>query len=103
MYAIFQLGSEQFKVSEGDVIAVDLLQEDLGKKMVLDNVLMVSDGADVKVGQPALSGAKIEAEVLENGMGAKVIAFKYWKRKANAFKKGHRQKMTSLKITKIKI
>jgi len=103
MYAIVQLGSEQFKVSEGDVITVDHLQAESGKKMALENVLMVSDGKDVKVGQPTVSGAKIEAQVLQDGLAGKVVAFKYWRRKAHAFKKGHRAKLTALKITKIKL
>jgi len=103
MYAVIQLGSDQFKVSEGDIIEVDRLQEEEGKKITLDSVLMISDGNDIKVGQPALSGAKVQAQVIKDTLGDKVVAFKYWKRKANAFKKGHRPKLTALKITKITV
>lgn len=101
MYAIVKVGSDQFKVSEGDIIEVDRLAEDIGTKIKLDEVLMVSDGKDVKVGQPTLSGAKIEAEVLQETLGEKVYSFKFRRRKASALKKGHRAKFTAIKITKI--
>lgn len=101
MYAIIQLGSDQFKVAEGDIIEVDRMGLDVGKTVQLDEVLMISDGNEVKVGQPALAGAKVEAQVLQETLADKVVAFKYWKRKANAFKKGHRAQLTALKIVKI--
>lgn len=103
MYAIVQLGSEQFRVAEGDMIEVAHLQDEEAKKFTFDQVLMVSDGKEVKVGQPTVSGAKVEAEVVAQTAGDKVIAFKYRRRKAFAFKKGHRAKFTALKITKIKV
>jgi large subunit ribosomal protein L21 len=103
MYAVIQFGSDQFKVSEGDIIEVDRLEGEDGKTITVDDVLMISDGKDIKIGQPALSGAKVQAEVVKETLGDKVVAYKYWKRKANAFKKGHRPKLTALKITKIKI
>jgi large subunit ribosomal protein L21 len=101
MYAIIRVGSDQYKVSEGDIIEVDRLQEDVGKKIKLEDVLMVSDGKDVKVGQPKVSGAKVEAEIMEETMDDKVVSFKYRRRKASALKKGHRTKLTALRIKKI--
>ncbi|MEW5895486.1 MAG: 50S ribosomal protein L21 [Candidatus Omnitrophota bacterium] len=101
MYAIVKIGSDQFKVSEGDIIEVDHLAEDAGKKIAFEDVLMVANGDEVKIGQPVLAGAKVQAEVIGDAQGEKVIAFKYRKRKASAFKKGHREKLTALKITKI--
>ena len=103
MYAIVQVGSDQFMVSEGDIIEVDRLGEESGKKIKLEEVLMFSDGKDVRVGQPVLSGAKVEAQIVEETLGEKVFSFKYRRRKANALKKGHRAKFTALKITKISV
>ncbi len=101
MYAIVQFGSAQYKVSEGDIIEVDRIAEVIGDKVSSDRVLMVSDGAKVQVGQPCLKGARVEAEVLDQTKGDKVVAFKYRCRKAYALKHGHRAKFTALKITKI--
>jgi large subunit ribosomal protein L21 len=103
MYAIVQLGSDQFKVSEGDIIEVDRLLEETGKKFIFSDVLMFSDGKDVKVGHPTLSGAKVEAEVVQGTLGDKVFSFKYRHRKAWSVKKGHRAKLTAVKITKIAV
>lgn len=103
MYAIVKVGSDQFKVSEGDIIEVDRLSEDIGKKIKLDEVLMLSDGKDITVGQPTVAKAKVEAEVVEETMGEKVFSFKYRLRKASACKKGHRAKFTALKIKKISV
>jgi len=103
MYAIVQVGSDQFKVSEGDIIEVDRMQEQSGKKIKLEEVLMFSDGKDVKVGQPLIAGAKVEAEVMEDSLGDKVFAFKYRRRKASKTKKGHRTKLTALRINKITV
>ena len=103
MYAVIQVGSDQFKVSEGDIIEVDRLKEGPGDKISLEEVLMFSDGKDVKLGQPVLSGAKVEAEVVDETQGEKVIAFKYRPRKAFAKKKGFRAKFTALQIKKITV
>jgi large subunit ribosomal protein L21 len=103
MYAIVQLGSAQFKVSEGDIIEVDRLAEEVGKKITFDEVLMFSDGEDMKIGQPTLSGAKVEAEVVKKTLGNKIFSFKFRRRKSSALKKGHRTKFTAVKITKIAV
>ncbi|MDP8213407.1 MAG: 50S ribosomal protein L21 [Candidatus Zapsychrus exili] len=101
MFAIVQIGSAQFKVSEGDVVEVDRLDEEAGKKLSLDQVLLISDDKDVKVGQPHVEGAKIEAQVIKEVKGPKTIAFTYRRTKNSSVKKGHRRKLTSLKIDKI--
>lgn len=103
MYAIVQVGSDQYKVSQGDVIEVDRMSESVGSKIKLEDVLMVSDGTDIKVGQPTLSGANVEVEVIEETMADKVFSFKYRRRKAFALKKGHRAKLTALRINKITV
>ncbi len=103
MYAIVQFGSSQYKVSEGDVIEVDRLADDVGAKLTTDQVFFMSDGKDVKIGQPTLKGATVEALVVDRTMADKVVAFKYRARKAFAWKRGHRAKLTALKITKISV
>ena len=101
MYAVVQLGSSQYKVSEGDTIEADLLKEEKGGNITLDKVLLFADGDEVKIGQPYLKDIKVIAKVLGNILSEKLIAFKFRKRTASAWKKGHRQKLTALNITKI--
>ena len=94
MYAIIATGGKQYKVSEGDVIKVEKLDAEVGAKVTFDNVLLVG-GDTVKV------GAKVEASVVSEGKGKKVIVYKY-KRKTGYHKKnGHRQLFTQVKIDSI--
>ncbi|MCP1101072.1 large subunit ribosomal protein L21 [Aequitasia blattaphilus] len=100
MYAIIATGGKQYKVEEGDVIKVEKLGVEAGEKVTFDQVLAVSND-DLKVGSPVLAGASVEASVVENGKGKKVIVYKY-KRKTGYHKKnGHRQQYTAVKIEKI--
>lgn len=101
MFAIIQLGSEQFKVSPGDVIKADRVEAKEGKELALDKVLMFADGDNVQVGQPFLKGAKVLAKVVEHDLGDKVIAFKCKRRKNYAKKIGHRRQLTAYEITAI--
>ena len=100
MYAIIATGGKQYKVSEGDVINVEKLGVEAGQTVTFDQVLVVSD-KDVKVGNPTVSGASVEASVVEEGKDKKVVVYKY-KRKTGYHKKnGHRQAYTKVKIDKI--
>ena len=100
MYAIIATGGKQYKVSEGDTIKVEKLGLNEGDKYTFDQVLMVSD-SDVKIGNPTVAGASVEASVVEEGRDKKVIVYKY-KRKLGYHKKnGHRQAYTKLTIDKI--
>ena len=101
MYAIVQVGSTQFKVTEGDVIKANRLNNDVGKSVTLDKVLLFAKGSDVRIGQPYLKDVKVTAKIVIHDQGDKVIAYHYRKRKNSAKKTGHRQKLTSLSITKI--
>ena len=101
MYAVVQLGSSQYKISEGDTIEADLMDHDDGKSVTLDKVLLFADGKDVQIGQPYLKHIKVTAKVIGTILGEKLIAFKSRSRTANVWKKGHRQKLTTLNITKI--
>jgi len=101
MYAIIELNAQQFKIEEGDSILVTCLEDEVGKSINLHDVLLFSDGQEVKVGQPHLKDVKVTAEVLEHLKGKKIVSFKYKRRKNSACKKGQRQKLTLLKIKKI--
>ena len=103
MFAIVQLGSLQYKISEGDVIDSQLLDEEKGNSITLDQVLLYNDGSDTRIGQPFLKDVTITAQIVRQHLGEKVISYKYRRRKTSAWKKGHRQKLTSLKIEKIHI
>ena len=101
MYAVIQIGPSQYKVSEGDTIEINPISSEEGKSITLNEVLMYVDGSDVRVGQPFLKDIQVTAKVLNHSLGDKLIAFKFRKRKNYARKKGHRQKLTTLNITKI--
>ena len=100
MYAIIATGGKQYKVSEGDIITIETLGTAAGEKVTFDQVLAVS-GDEIKVGDPVVAGATVEASVVKEGRGKKVIVYKY-KRKTGYHKKnGHRQAFTQVKIEKI--
>lgn len=101
MYAIIQVGSQQFRVQEGDSIQTQRLEEKEGMDVTVDKVLLISDGSTVKIGQPYLKGVKVIANVINHPLDRKVISFKYRRRKSSLWKKGHRQKLTTLNIIKI--
>lgn len=100
MYAIIATGGKQYKVSEGDIITIEKLGVEAGEKVTFDQVLVVG-GDDLKVGDPTVAGATVEASVDKEGRAKKVIVYKY-KRKTGYHKKnGHRQAFTQVKIEKI--
>ena len=100
MYAIIATGGKQYKVSEGDIITIEKLGIEAGEKVTFDQVLVVS-GDDLKIGNPTVDGATVDATVVKEGRGKKVIVYKY-KRKTGYHKKnGHRQSYTQVKIEKI--
>lgn len=97
MYAIIATGGKQYKVAEGDVVRVEKLEAAEGEKVVFDQVLMIG-GEEAVIGNPTVSGAKVNATVTAIGKGEKVIVYKY-KRKSGYHKKnGHRQFFTEVKI-----
>ncbi|MDO4976550.1 MAG: 50S ribosomal protein L21 [Eubacteriales bacterium] len=100
MYAIIATGGKQYKVSEGDVIRVEKLGAEAGSTYTFDQVLVVS-GDEVKVGDPVVAGATVEASVIEDGKAKKVIVYKYKRKSGYHKKQGHRQPYTKVKIEKI--
>ncbi len=103
MYAIVRTGGKQYQVASGDQLRVEKLEGNVGDTVDLDDVLMVVDGADVKIGKPVLEGAKVVAKIAEQGKAKKVIIFKKKRRKGYRLKKGHRQNYTALQIEQISI
>jgi len=101
MYAVVLVGNTQFKVSEGDRIDTDRIDEKEGKSIKLDKVLLFAKGNDVRIGHPFLKDVKVEAEVAAQHADKKVIAMKYRIRKNSARTVGQRHLRTTLNITKI--
>lgn len=101
MYAIIETGGKQYRVENGDQIAVEKLGVEDGAKVVFDKVLVVGDGADIKVGAPYVDGVTVEGNAIETGKGKKVIIFKYKAKKDYRKKQGHRQPYTLVEITAV--
>ena len=101
MFAVFQSGGKQHRVSEGDVVKVELLEGEPGAEVTFDRVLMVADGANVNVGTPYVNDGKVTAEVLRVDRGKKVRIIKFKRRKDYLKRQGHRQWFTEVKITGI--
>jgi large subunit ribosomal protein L21 len=102
MFAVIKTGGKQYKVAENDVIRVEKLDTETGKKVKIKEVLMVGGAGETKVGDPLLKGAEVTAEVLDQDRDAKIIIFKKKRRQNYRRKKGHRQNKTVLRITGIK-
>lgn len=101
MYAIIETGGKQYKVSRDSVIDVEKLGLTPKDEITFDNVLLVANDNEVKVGAPFVSGAKVLAEVTRNFKGRKVTVFKFRRRKSSKSKKGHRQQLTKVRIKEI--
>jgi large subunit ribosomal protein L21 len=101
MYAIVETGGRQYRVSSGDRIDVEKLAGQVGDTIALTTVLMVGQGATVTVGTPTLAEARVEARIVAQKRGKKIIIFKHKRRKNYRRKQGHRQWLTSLHITEI--
>ncbi|HLT53031.1 MAG TPA: 50S ribosomal protein L21 [Flavobacteriaceae bacterium] len=101
MYAIVEIAGQQFKVEKDQKLFVHRLQEDEGKQVAFDNVLLLADGDKVTVGAPAIDGAQVGATVLKHLKGDKVIVFKKKRRKGYRKKNGHRQFLTQIQIESI--
>lgn len=99
-YAIVQSGSKQIRAEVGQLITVDRMPKSAGDSVELD-VLLVADGGNVKVGSPTVSGAKVQAVVVEHFRGEKIRIFKYKAKERQRKQGGHRQDYTRLKVEKI--
>ena len=101
MYAVIQSGGKQYRVAAGETLRVEKLALSAGDKVAFDSLLFADDAGKVTVGMPLVKGIKVQAEVLEQGLGEKIVLFKYKRRKSYRRKNGHRQPFTALKITAI--
>ena len=98
MYAIVEMAGQQFKVAKDQKVYVHRLQEDEGKKVTFDKVLLLEDGGNVTIGAPVIEGAAVEAKVVKHLKGDKVIVFKKKRRKGYRKKNGHRQYLTEIVV-----
>lgn len=98
MYAIVEMAGQQFKVAKDQKVYVHRLQEEEGKKVTFDKVLLLEDGGNVTIGAPVIEGAAVEAKVVKHLKGDKVIVFKKKRRKGYQKKNGHRQYLTEIVV-----
>lgn len=102
MYAVIETGGKQHRVEVGEVVQVERTGAELGAKVVFDRVLMVGDGAAVRVGSPAVAGATVRGTVLELDRAKKVLTYQYRRRQNSSRKRrGHRQNFMAVKIDAI--
>jgi len=100
MFAVIKTGGKQYRVAAEDVIRIDKVKGDPGEIIEFGEVLVVS-GDNVSLGTPTIAGASVAAEVIEQGRGPKIIAFKKRRRKNSRRKRGHRQEFTLVRVTEI--
>jgi large subunit ribosomal protein L21 len=100
MYAVFKTGGKQYRVEKGDKLRVEKLPGGVGDAVSFDQVLLLG-GEAVKLGKPLVGGAKVEAKIVGQGLGQKLVIFKFRRRKNYRRKTGHRQPFTALEITNI--
>jgi len=101
VFAIFEFGGKQYKVSEGDVVFLEKMNVEAGETVKFDKVLAISDEAGFQAGAPAIEGAYVEANAVKNGKNKKIVILRYKAKKNEKKKQGHRQPYTKVQITKI--
>lgn len=102
MFAVIKSGGKQYRVSPGDVIRVEKMEQRPGEPVQFEEVLAVNDGQTTVVGSPRVADARVLGTVVEIGKGRKVIVFKYKRKKQYRVLRGHRQPFTAVKIEEIK-
>ena len=101
MYAVIKTGGKQYKVAPGEKLKVETLVADVGSTVSFDQVLMIADGEQHKIGAPMLAGGKVTAEVVRHGRGDKIRIIKHRRRKNYHKEMGHRQNYTEVRIKEI--
>ena len=101
MYAVIKTGGKQYRVEEGDLLRIEKLEIGTGETVEFDQVLLIADGDNINVGLPLVEGAKVTAEVVEQGRHKKIRIVKFRRRKHYRKQQGHRQWFTEVKITGI--
>ena len=101
MYAVVKTGGKQYRVTQGEYLKVEKLEGNEGDTIELDQVLMIADGDNLKIGAPLLDGGKVTATIKSHGRGKKVEIMKFRRRKHHQKRTGHRQSYTEIEITGI--
>lgn len=101
MYAVVKTGGKQYRVQEGEIVRVEKIPGDVGTDVTLDQVLLFSDGENLRVGQPLLDGVSVNGRIVEQDRAKKILVFKYKRRKRFRKKQGHRQAYTAIRIDRI--
>ncbi len=101
MYAIVEIGGQQFKVQKEEKLFVNLLENEAGSDLEFDTVMLLADGDNIQVGTPVVEGAKVKAKVLDHVKADKILVFKKKRRKGYQKLNGHRQPMTQIQIEDI--
>lgn len=101
MYAVITSGSKQFRVTEGLTLKLEKMTAEVGDTISFDNVLMIANGDDIKIGAPYVKGGKVTASIVSHGRHKKVHILKFRRRKHHMKRMGHRQDYTEVKITQI--
>ncbi|MES3031656.1 MAG: 50S ribosomal protein L21 [Patescibacteria group bacterium] len=103
-FAVIQTGGKQYKVSKGTVVSIEKITGEYkkGDKLVFDKVLLVDDGKDTTIGTPYITGAKVDAEIVEIGRARKILVVKYKQKSRYLRRNGHRQPFFKVKVTSIK-
>ena len=101
MYAVVKTGGKQYRVAKDDTILVEKLDAEEGQKVTLSDVMLLGEGDNVTVGTPVVANASVEAQVVSQTRGPKIIIFRRKRRKNHRRTQGHRQDLTLLKITDI--
>ena len=103
MYAVVTTGGKQYRVQKGETLKIEKIPGDVGSQVAFDQVLMVSDGDRVEIGQPLVQNAVVNAHIVEQGKHKKIVVFKYKRRKRFRRTQGHRQQFTAVKIDDISL
>lgn len=98
MYAVVSAGGKQYKVQKGETLRIEKIPGEVGSKVVFDQVLMVADGESIRIGQPVIAKAAVQASIVEQDRAKKILIFKYKRRKRYRRKQGHRQPYTAIRI-----
>jgi large subunit ribosomal protein L21 len=101
VYAVIKTGGKQYRVQQGDVIFIEKIDSQANDAVTFEEVLLVGDGEQTKIGAPVVAGAKVEGKVLSQVKAKKVVVYKYKAKKNERKKQGHRQPYTKVEITAI--
>ncbi|MFZ0932097.1 MAG: 50S ribosomal protein L21 [Syntrophobacteraceae bacterium] len=101
MYAIFRSGGRQYEARPGHVVKVEKISGQIGENVTIDEVLLFSDGDQLRVGQPLVEGVRVQATIIGQGRLPKIIIFKHKRRKDYRKRQGHRQAYTAVRVENI--